>query len=64
MKVLYAGSFNPWHKGHQYVYNCACEYFGKDNVIIGIGNNPAKQKTTSAEFIKWTMTVRDFIYFY
>lgn len=42
MKVLYTGSFNPFHNGHQYVYNIACDMFGKENVWIGIGQNSSK----------------------
>lgn len=53
MKVLYAGSFNPWHKGHQYVYDRAAKYFGRENIIVGIGCNP--DKALDAKFIKWTM---------
>jgi pantetheine-phosphate adenylyltransferase len=59
MKVLYTGSFNPWHKGHQYVYDRCCSYFGKDNVFIGVGINPAKvsieQQKSQLEFLKWTL---------
>jgi len=43
MKVLYTGSFNPFHNGHQYVYDMACKCFGKENVWIGIGINPNKK---------------------
>ena len=42
MKVLYAGSFNPFHLAHQYVYDTACKCFGKENVWIGIGQNKDK----------------------
>lgn len=42
MKVLYTGSFNPFHNGHQYVYDVACKCFGKENVWIGIGKNSGK----------------------
>ena len=57
MKVLYAGSFNPFHNGHQYVYEEACRLFGKENVIIGLAHNPAKglEFEKKAEFLKWTM---------
>lgn len=44
MKVLYTGSFNPFHNGHQYVYDLACKMFGKDNVWIGIAQNSDKKK--------------------
>lgn len=58
MKVLYTGSFNPWHKGHQYVYDTACDCFGKENVWIGIGCNPDKIKGNPQdhlEKLKWTL---------
>lgn len=42
MKVLYTGSFNCWHKGHQYVYDLAVKMFGYKNVWIGVANNPNK----------------------
>jgi len=42
IKVLYTGSFNPFHNGHQYVYDIACKCFGKENVWIGIGQNSEK----------------------
>jgi len=58
MKALYAGSFNPWHNGHQYVYDLACKMFGEEDVVVGIGENKNKdignfQK--QSEFLKWTM---------
>lgn len=60
MKVLYAGSFNPWHNGHQYVYDLACKMFSKENVIVGIGMNKGKDSDRNvfldkANFLKWTM---------
>lgn len=42
VKVLYTGSFNPFHAGHQYVFDLACRCFGKDNVWIGVAQNKAK----------------------
>ena len=55
MKVLYTGSFNPWHLGHQFVYDQACKYFGKENVWIGIGKNRAKTNFADPEFLKWSL---------
>jgi len=60
MKVLYPGSFNPWHNGHQYIFDEACEIFGKENVFIGIACNRSKFKTEEefqafAEFNKWVL---------
>ena len=57
MKVLYPGSFNPWHNGHQHVYDEACQIFGKENVIIGIANN--KSKSNNVIFTKWCMNTLD-----
>jgi len=42
MKVLYAGSFNPFHLAHQYVFDTACKCFSKKNVWIGVGQNKDK----------------------
>lgn len=42
MKALFCGSFNPFHRGHEYVYNKACDIFGKENVYIGIAQNSGK----------------------
>lgn len=54
MRVLYPGSFNPWHNGHQYVYDEACEIFGKENVYIGIATNPDKD-SKDEQFVKWCL---------
>lgn len=43
MRVAYPGTFNPWHKGHQYVYDELCTMFGKDNVFVVIASNPKKK---------------------
>ena len=48
MKVLYPGSFNPFHNGHQYVYDLACQLFGRKNVWLGIGQNKDKPDNPSA----------------
>lgn len=64
MKVLYAGSFNPWHNGHQYVYDEACRCFGKDNVYVGIAKNSNK-KEIDPKFLQWTinpMGIKSLIY--
>ena len=59
MRVLYAGSFNPWHHGHQFVYDMACKMFGKENVIIGIAINPNKPLkvdfSTYTTHLLWSM---------
>ena len=53
MKVIYAGSFNLFHAGHYYVYNKACNMFGRDNVYLCVAIN--KSKTIDPDFIKWTL---------
>lgn len=55
MKVLYTGSFNPFHKGHEYVYNAACKYFGKDSVWIGIGINADKKSNIDLNVLKFSI---------
>lgn len=50
MKVLYTGSFNPFHNGHEYVYKLACKMFGEENVWIGVAQNTEK-KQVSAEHL-------------
>lgn len=54
MKVMITGSFNPFHIGHQYVYDVACKCFGKENVWIGVGLNPEKKEVNLAH-IKRTL---------
>ena len=39
---IYAGTFNPYHIGHEDVYQQACKVF--DEVIIAQGINTAKKK--------------------
>lgn len=53
MKVIYPGSFNPWHNGHQHVFDEACEIFGKENVYIGIAKNAGKGNNSG--FIKFCL---------
>ena len=61
--ILYPGSFDPWHKGHQFVYDCAKQLVGFENVVIAIALNQAKFKPDNefknyadkAKFLKWTM---------
>jgi pantetheine-phosphate adenylyltransferase len=39
---LYAGSFNPFHQGHFNILHKAEKIF--DEVILGVGQNPEKEK--------------------
>lgn len=50
-KVLFTGSFNPWHNAHQYVFDVACKCFGKDNVWIGVGSNKNKPKEDKSKIL-------------
>lgn len=49
-KAFYAGSFDPFTNGHLYVVTQAAKVF--DQVIIGIGENPEKERNFSAEIMK------------
>lgn len=40
--AIYPGSFNPFTVGHLNILQKAEEIFGKENVIILVGNNPEK----------------------
>jgi pantetheine-phosphate adenylyltransferase len=40
--AIYPGSFNPFHVGHLNIVEKAERVFGKGNVVIAIGVNPAK----------------------
>lgn len=52
MKVLFPGTFNLWHKGHQQLYNEAKKSF--DEVVVGIAKNPDKEEH-DFDFLKWTL---------
>ena len=43
--VVYAGRFQPFHKGHFATYSHLVKKFGKDNVYIGTSNKTDKQKS-------------------
>lgn len=40
--AIYAGSFNPFHIGHLNILDKAEKIFGKGNVLVAMGVNPAK----------------------
>ena len=43
--VVYAGRFQPFHKGHFATYTHLIKKFGKDNVYIGTSNKTANNKS-------------------
>jgi len=53
MKVLYTGSFNPFHNGHLKIYEQACAVFGAKNVYLGLAQNPKKPKPDID--LKWVL---------
>lgn len=73
MKVgLYAGSFNPWHKGHEDILNKALEVF--DRVVILQALNPLKlvspmeindkwftQYGEKVETVQWFGLLKDYV---
>lgn len=49
MKIgLYAGSFNPWHKGHEDVLNKALQVFDKVAVIKAVNPDKFDQDTINS----------------
>ncbi|WP_127942961.1 pantetheine-phosphate adenylyltransferase [Mycoplasma sp. ATU-Cv-703] len=42
-RAILAGSFDPWHEGHQSVLEAGLEIFTQ--VIVLVANNPAKKQT-------------------
>lgn len=49
-KGLFAGSFDPFTIGHESIVNESLNLF--DEVIIGIGTNPNKNRTFDSEWMK------------
>lgn len=49
-KAVYAGSFDPFHNGHLYIYEQAKELF--DEVVVMIANNPNKKRFTDIADIR------------
>ncbi len=43
--VVYAGRFQPFHKGHYATYDHLVKKFGKDNVYVGTSNKTDNQKS-------------------
>lgn len=48
--AFYAGSFDPFTNGHLHVVQKSAKIF--DKVIIGIGNNPDKERRYNKELMK------------
>lgn len=55
MKVMYTGTFDPWHKGHQNIYNQACNLFGKENVHVVIAKN--SKKISNLKFLRSCLNI-------
>jgi len=53
MKAIYPLTANPWHYGHQYVYDAACEMFD-GSVVVAIACNQNKS-VADAKFLQWTI---------
>ena len=47
--AIYPGSFNPFHVGHLNIVQKSERIFGKGNVIIAMGINPDKIKSSEKE---------------
>jgi len=54
MKVIYPLSANPWHVGHQSVFDEACNMFGKENVTIVLAQNSTKSQN-DMNSVKWSI---------
>lgn len=54
---VYAGSFNPFHKGHLDIANQALVLF--DKVVIAIGRNPAKDDVDRELFPYNSVAIKD-----
>lgn len=51
--AIYPGSFSPFTIGHKNIVDKASAIFGKENVVVAMGINPAKVSTTQiADYIK------------
>ena len=50
--AIYPGSFNDFHIGHLNITEKADRIFGKENVLIAIGINPAKANSEDLKAIK------------
>lgn len=50
--AIYPGSFNPFHVGHLNIIQKSERIFGEGNVIVAMGINPDKVKSTDGDYIK------------
>ncbi len=54
MKAIYVGSFNPFHKGHEFVARIASKLC--DTLVVAVTYNPSKPSSTKEDFdirMKW-----------
>jgi pantetheine-phosphate adenylyltransferase len=56
--AIYPGTFNPFTIGHLNILEKAEKLFGKDNVIIAVGENPSKDKNPQEMAYYRTQTIR------
>lgn len=56
--AIYAGSFLPYHIGHDDIYRKACKLF--DHVIVSRGRNPEKSKLNAGDWTKYGGVNREY----
>jgi pantetheine-phosphate adenylyltransferase len=60
--AIYAGSFDPYHVGHDNIRQRAERVFGRGNVMIARGINPEKHNTdglTTEELVDWCINLEE-----
>ena len=56
--AIYPGTFNPFTIGHLNILEKAEKLFGKENVIISVGENPAKDKDPKSMAMSRQITIK------
>lgn len=57
--AIYPGTFNPFTTGHLNILEKAEALFGKENVIIAVGENPAKDKDPMTMALARQKTIKE-----